>query len=515
MLKVMLVEDEYLELEMLEIQVPWEELGFQVAATASNGQQGLEKAALCRPDVVVTDVKMPFMDGIAMANRLRQLLPGVHIIFLSGYGQIEYLKAAMQVGADDYLLKPVDLDELFELLQRTHAQCTAELARAQQHKGMLCASVIQALAGTAAIPAEHLLQMLSSYFDMPVHEKNRYYLTAVSLDEARYIVQNQDLLDFSLADVEDEIARIAEFLPCMLLEVQPQRYALISTVPPQEGLENWRRQPLDVHAFITALYDQAPVSAEHLRSRMTALLLLRNDLVLCSGSGKTLLATWVGDMVAALPYECAAAYDVAPLIQHLIAGDDQAAQAWLDTFFQSHVSHNIHLLTIELVDCIDRQLQTLPVPVTFSSKRKSLLIKRLLDLESATMLHQMMQTYLQDMMALIAPKEHNYQDRIVRDTLQYIQTHCQRPFTIEELAEEMHYSPNHLRYVFKKVTGRTLSEEITNARLEQARRMLRDTSMRVHQISRHVGYTNPSYFIAQFLKKYGVTPVQYRSRGCL
>ena len=118
-------------------------------------------------------------------------------------------------------------------------------------------------------------------------------------------------------------------------------------------------------------------------------------------------------------------------------------------------------------------------------------------------------------MALIAPKEHNYQDRIVRDTLQYIHTHYHQPFTIEELAEEMHYSPNHLRYVFKRVTGRTLSEEITSTRLEQARRMLRDTAMRVHQISRQVGYTNPSYFIAQFMKKYGLTPVQYRNRGYL
>lgn len=380
---------------------------------------------------------------------------------------------------------------------------------------MLCASLIQSLAGAAASSPEYLQQLLCSYFDMPVSNKNCYYLTAVSLDESRYIAQNQELLDFSLTDVEEEVRRIGEFLPCMLLEVQPQRFVLISTVAPHEGLQNWRQQPMDVHAFITALYDQTPVSVENLRTRTVTLQLLRNDLVLCAGSGKVLLQTEAADLVASLPYERVATYDVAPLIHSLIVGDDHAAQRWLDQFFHSHVSHNIHLLTIELVDCIDRQLHTLPVPVIFSSKRKSLLIKRLLNLDSATMLHQMMQTYLQDMMALIAPKEHNYQDRIVRDTLQYIHTHCQHPFTIEELAEEMHYSPNHLRYVFKKVTGRTLSEEITSIRLEQARRMLMDTSMRVHQISRLVGYTNPSYFIAQFLKKYGVTPVQYRNRGCL
>jgi len=514
MLKVMIVEDEYLELEMLENQVPWAEIGFEIVATATNGQQGLNKAALYQPDVVMTDVKMPFMDGIVLAQQLRQMLPHVHIIFLSGYGQVEYLKAAVQVGADDYLLKPVDLDELFELLQKTHKLCSEEKARRQQHKGMLCAGILQALSGASPMQAAEQ-QLLASYFDIPVSEKNRYYLTCISMDEARYILQNQDMLDFSLSDVKAEISRIGDFLPCMLLEVQPQRFVLISTVPPCEGLHSWRRQPMDVHTFITVLYDPAPVSAEALHSRMHALQLLRNDVVLFVGSGKLLLQAEAARMVEGFPYELGADYDMDPLIQHLIGGDEQAAQQWLDSFFSRHTSHNIHLLTIELLDRIDRRIQAMPVPVVFSSRRKSLLIKRLLDLESAAMLHQMMQTYLQDVMALMAPREQHHQERIVRETLSYIHTHYQHPFTIEELAEEVHYSPNHLRYVFKKVTGRTLSEEISTTRLEQARRILRDTSMRVHQISKAVGYTNPSYFIAQFLKKYGVTPVQYRNRGCL
>lgn len=512
MLKVLLAENEYADIEFLESQVPWEELGFQVVASAVDGQQALLEADEHHPDLLITEVNLPVLDGISMAQHLRQNHPRIHIIFLHNQAQIEHLKAAMHIGADDYLLKPVEMDELTDLLQRIHTKCSAETKREQQQKSMLCASMAQYLSGSSWQPPEQIAWLLSSFFNLSVHEKTRYYITEAFLDEIRYITQNEDLLDFTMADVANEIRRISEYLPSMMVEISPQRFALISTVHPKSGLLLWHAQPVDEHAFITVLYDGTPVLPEAIRGKLTELYVLHNNLVLARGSGRLHTPIEAERLIAELPYERTVSSSIDPLIKHLIAGNDHAAQKWLNDFFETHTSHNIHLLTIELLDRIDRQLQLLPIPISFSSKRKVLLIKRLLDLESATMLHQMMQTYLQDMMALIEPGDHNFKDRIVRDTMQYIKAHYDQPFTIDELAEEMHYSPNHLRYVFKKVTGRTLSEEITNTRLEQARRMLRDTPMRVHQISKQVGYTNPSYFISQFLKKYGMTPIQYRNR---
>ena len=115
-------------------------------------------------------------------------------------------------------------------------------------------------------------------------------------------------------------------------------------------------------------------------------------------------------------------------------------------------------------------------------------------------------------MTSLTSTENKYHDRIVHAAIAYIQQHCNEPFTIEQLAETLHYSPNHLRYVFKNSTGHTLSEEITTIRMNQARRLLEETTLRVHEISQQVGYTNPSYFISQFYKKFGTTPVQYRQR---
>ncbi len=94
MYRVMLVDDEYLELEMLEKHVPWQEIGFIVSATASDGLEALSLLEHMHPDVIVTDVKMPFMDGIAFSARVREMYPGIRLVFLSGYSQFDYVKAA-------------------------------------------------------------------------------------------------------------------------------------------------------------------------------------------------------------------------------------------------------------------------------------------------------------------------------------------------------------------------------------------------------------------------------------
>ncbi|MDF2486517.1 MAG: hypothetical protein K0R46_2685, partial [Herbinix sp.] len=90
--------------------------------------------------------------------------------------------------------------------------------------------------------------------------------------------------------------------------------------------------------------------------------------------------------------------------------------------------------------------------------------------------------------------------------------HYQEAFTVEALSESLNYSPNYIRSIFKKYTGETLLEYITNLRMERALQLLLDTTVRIGNISYKVGYSNPSYFCSQFNKKFGMTPQQYRSR---
>jgi two-component system response regulator YesN len=112
MIKTIIVEDERLIREGIARQVPWEELRVDEVRTAENAETALTICGEWRPDIIVSDIRMPGMDGITLCTKLRKLLPGAQLIFISGYSDKEYLMSAIGLHAVNYIEKPVSLDEL-------------------------------------------------------------------------------------------------------------------------------------------------------------------------------------------------------------------------------------------------------------------------------------------------------------------------------------------------------------------------------------------------------------------
>ncbi len=117
MLKVIVVEDENLVRKGLILTTPWEDYGFEVIGEAETGDEGLKLAAELHPDLIVTDIRMPGMDGLELIERLGELIEAEYLI-ISGYNDFSYAKQAMRLGVKDYLLKPIDDEELYQVLER-------------------------------------------------------------------------------------------------------------------------------------------------------------------------------------------------------------------------------------------------------------------------------------------------------------------------------------------------------------------------------------------------------------
>jgi two-component system response regulator YesN len=117
MIKVLVVEDEYLVRKGLVLTTPWENYGLEVIGEAENGKEGLLLATELRPDLVITDIRMPKMDGLELIERLEGVIDAEYLI-ISGYNEFEYAKQAMRLGVRDYLLKPIDDEELYQILER-------------------------------------------------------------------------------------------------------------------------------------------------------------------------------------------------------------------------------------------------------------------------------------------------------------------------------------------------------------------------------------------------------------
>ncbi len=116
--KVMLVDDEEDVRIAIAKRVNWEEIGFQVVASAENGEDALEKAEQYMPDVVMSDIQMPFMDGLTFCKHLKKQLPGTRIVIFSGYDEFEYAKEAIKLEAEEYILKPINANELRQVFIR-------------------------------------------------------------------------------------------------------------------------------------------------------------------------------------------------------------------------------------------------------------------------------------------------------------------------------------------------------------------------------------------------------------
>lgn len=118
MIKVVLVDDEKMIRDGLAYTMPWAEMGVEVAGTASNGEAALEFIREKKPHVVLTDIKMPIMDGLELLKAVKEEIPSTRVIILSGYDEFSYAQQALKYGASDYLIKPVDAVELRKVMEK-------------------------------------------------------------------------------------------------------------------------------------------------------------------------------------------------------------------------------------------------------------------------------------------------------------------------------------------------------------------------------------------------------------
>ena len=127
MYKLMLVDDEREILNGLLEVIPFEELGFKVVGQAENGLEGVHLFETLNPDLIITDIRMPLMDGLAMCKEIRRQSPTVHFIILTGYDDFEFARQAMSFKSMDYLLKPISSTELIAVLREARQKLTTSL----------------------------------------------------------------------------------------------------------------------------------------------------------------------------------------------------------------------------------------------------------------------------------------------------------------------------------------------------------------------------------------------------
>lgn len=134
MLKIFLAEDEVIVRETIKRMIPWEDLGFELVGEAADGEMALPLLLRQKPDLLITDIKMPFMDGLTLAKVAKKEIPGLKVVILSGYDDFNYAKQAINIGVEDYLLKPITKNALIERLTEIRSRYEHEKTQKEYYE---------------------------------------------------------------------------------------------------------------------------------------------------------------------------------------------------------------------------------------------------------------------------------------------------------------------------------------------------------------------------------------------
>ncbi len=518
MLQALLADDEPLSIRMMENLIEWDRYGIRIVATASDGQEALEKFREHMPHIIITDIKMPRLNGIEFIHRAREINADAEIIFISAYADFAFVKEAIALGCTDYLLKPVDEFELERTLQRItrkisektlSRQLVQRLETQKQKK-----AIHDYLRGNGK--PEQGRRLLADWYQ----GGRLLTLMSVSLRHetiAAYTGANSMAAEQATSQLE-KVERVASgLMPCLVLEEEDCSWLLVlqtsrkaEAMAVAQELLSFLRHEWKSDARIcfsragppeemAALYSQVMQFDKYSQYLGDVDILGGDDR---SGEAELYRArfTEYGKQV----------------MDSLRHRDPAAARRTLQealgasTAISPEDLSSIYELCFEIVLCVKGLLAgEPPEEPSGAPDATELTYEAITSLRSLQSLSAYMDRVLGMVFSPARGKPEPY-TQLVRDGISFLTERYDQNLSLEEICRHLSISKNYFCYLFKRDTGVSLWAYLTDIRMRKAKALLRDTDLKSLEIAYQVGYDNPSYFSKLFKKLQGVTPNEYR-----
>lgn len=517
MIKVMIADDEYFVREGIRRTVDWERYGCTLCSEAQNGCEGLEIARKERPDLVISDIKMPGIDGLTMAREIRTFLPECRFIFITGYDEFELAKNAIKLSACDFLLKPINEDEFLGAIQRAAKECVKS-------------DVIIDIARERVL----LNMMRGNQFEQPgyanmAQELRENYIT---LDELLVVLLENDgypdLVDSGkMTTVHRQSSGVRQlarslFPACYMVESHPDRIAMLI---PADTLHTARDIDERLHYFLRNARDLFSAS---LTMGVSAI----NDIdnihecyeqskyalksKLYHGSGSVLYFEEVSK-ASAVPNREFILKEERELLLRIQACDRAAAGKQLRQIYdrlgdESNVGDSvIKQITIEIMlNSLSLLAQgNLSADEVFGGSLD--VYKTVAKLSTITDLYGWVQQSVDKIIDAMRERSGN-QDLSVEEALGYIREHFSEQLSLSQISQRVYLSESYLSRRIKKSVGMTFVEYVTKLRMEKALEYLSAPSPVIGEIATRLGYSDYRYFSGCFKRYTGYSPSEFTKR---
>uniref|UniRef100_A0A7C3E8Q9 Response regulator n=1 Tax=Gracilinema caldarium TaxID=215591 RepID=A0A7C3E8Q9_9SPIR len=531
-----IVDDEPEIREGIRDTIPWDTLGFTFKGAFANGKEALEYVEQNPPDVLITDINMPFMDGLVLSELVLQRSPKTKVLIISGYDDFEYARKALQLQVQDYIVKPITPGEFKETLRKLKEVLDKERAEEQDFERLkkqlaenlpLIKERFFNQLITGAIPAEELLER-STYLGLSL-QSDLGAIHCIVLD----FVQHHGGEGFDI-----DVLRVKNVI----------RHYLENSRGNQSVIHGWEIFSDDKNRLVLLtwglekqlLYQEDLKAAEQIYSQLITLQL-------------PTLVIGIGEVITNLEILPKAFQDT---IQALQIGQLQGKKGIItyrelgraDTSYKEirpnwpqYIGSAIKTANMaQVYDTIDGMISDLQnkkfsldqyhslverlaavMVITFDEleiKEEDLFIKgsspflELSRLKTLDELRSWCCAVAESCIAIIRSRQTNFAEQKVKEALEYIQKHyTYSELSVQNLCKDLYISTSYFSAIIKNFTGKTFLELLTETRINKAKELLRTTTMKTFEIAEKVGYQDAHYFSITFKKVTGKSPSEYRS----
>lgn len=537
-MKVFLVEDEYIVREGIKNNIDWEKNGYDFCGEASDGELAFPMISEKRPDIVITDIRMPFMDGIELSRMIKEEYPEIKIIILSGHEEFEYAKAAIQIGVEEYLLKPINGDELLQVVNRVAQKIKEEnesRETLQEGEGdenfeyakrQLLSSLIDDNASLSDAMEQgkkiHLNLMAQCYNIMmlKLQRKNKEQgfsqriLELYKTMEDTLKEQDGQSIMFDRAPEgkvilfmgsgEEEIRRNMDVFAGQFREILPEyedvTYFGSVGVPVMRLRELGESYEAASHGFsYRFLTEPNQIVDNHTVFDQT-----RNEKKFSCSIGSVDIQNLDKQKIESF-LKGGEMDEIHFFVEEYMKNTGDAGKNSM--IFRQYIVMDMFFAASHFLTQITDGREQLGEP--FESPEQ--MQKIVSDLEATVV-------YIKELFTKVMQvrdaqtTEHN--SDVVENAKKYIsENYHDEELTLNTVAHEVNVSPNHLSAMFSQKTGQTFVKYLTDVRMHRAKELLKCTSKRSNEICEEVGYRDPHYFSHLFKKNAGCSPIQYRERG--
>lgn len=521
--RVLLVDDEEDIREGISRKMDWLGLGFSLVGEAANGQDALELAESLRPDVILTDIKMPFMDGLELCRILTDRLPAARFVVFSGFDAFEYAKQAIQMNVVEYILKPINADELSAVLRRLKDQLDRE--RAERRNVELLRS--RYMENLPILRELFYANLLDGHIE-PGTERERAARLDIDLQGEEWAVG----LAYIGSDRRDALSTLS--VQKLLEESLTADRCRLTLYNDWVAVIVSLTESFTIYDLIRVLDRVCTLAASYLGLTLTvgvgAPCKELSGMARSAAEARTALeyrsmvgrgqVIYIGDLEPdggqVLTFEEA---DERTLTAAVRLGSEQevrdAAAALAGKIREANPSAGqYNLFLMELVTHLMKMTRRSGVGVEevfgtgFSLPIQDSALPSLEELEDWCA-----ERYLR-LRTLIRRRQTDSAGQTVEAAKEYIRQHyAESDLSVEKLCAYLHLSSTYFSTLFKRETGTSFTAYVTTVRMEAAAEAIRGTEEKTYLIAQRCGYEDPNYFSYVFKRHFGVTPTKYRSEG--